>query len=63
MDLKELLKKVVGIAVLVAAVWGITDYTLDEQTASLVQAIATIVLILYNRYKGRSEVQAGGTDS
>lgn len=61
MDARELIKLVAGVAVLVAAVWGITDYTLDPQTAALVQALATIALILYHRYKGRSE-GSGGSD-
>jgi len=48
---KDVLKIVVGAGLIVGAVWGITDYALDEWTAELVRALATVMLVLWHRFR------------
>lgn len=49
--LKEGVRIVAGVALILAAVWGVTDFTLDARTAELVRAVAALVLALWNRFR------------
>ncbi len=49
-QVKAWLKVAVGVAVVVAGVFGITDYALPREQATLVQAVALILYTLLQRY-------------
>lgn len=57
--LKEYLKVVVGVGLIVAAVWGVSDFTLPPDLAELVRAAATIVLVLWGRFARREQPRSG----
>jgi len=48
---KNILKVIVGAALVVGSVWGVTDFTLDESTAEVVRAAAVLLLVLYHRFR------------
>ena len=47
---KKWLSIAIGIALIVAGVFGVTEYTLPAGWAVIVQAIATLVLALLQRF-------------
>jgi len=49
--IKNILKIVVGAALVVSSVWGVTDFTLDPSTAEIVRAVAVLLLVLYHRFR------------
>ena len=48
---KNILRVVVGAAIVVGSVWGVTDFTLDQSTAEVVRAVAVLLLVLYHRFR------------
>ena len=48
---KKILRVVVGAAIVVGSVWGVTDFTLDPNTAEVVRAAAVLLLVLYHRFR------------
>ena len=48
---KNILRIVVGAAIVVGSVWGVTDFTLDQSTAEVVRAVAVLLLVLYHRFR------------
>lgn len=53
--IREWLRIAVGIGLIVAGVWGITDFTVPQPWADIARAVAVIVLALYHRAAGRAE--------